>query len=156
MKIFGLPPIGVVVATLVFYALGVLIYGIVFMETWMAAAGISASDAEQPGAVTYLLGLLITLMQVVGIGLVLKWSGWPSMNEALAKIGLLALLFAVPFAAYTYLYMPPHSSTLLLIDSAHLVIGWILSAAILTWLRPKYVAPVKRQSIEDPEAIYHD
>ena len=130
----GLKLVPVIVATLVFWFMGFLWYGVLFNDVWMVEQGVSASDAG--GFDVYMLGgILITLMQVVGIGLVLKWKGDSDVVAAIKTTGLLWLLIALPFVSYAFLYLPVHSSTLLVIDASHLFVGWLAAAAILSLMK---------------------
>jgi len=131
--IHGLKLVPVLVATLVFWMLGFLWYGVVFMDAWMAGHGLTddggSFDIYMAG------GILITFMQVVGIGLVLKWKGVGDVMQALTTAGVMWLLIALPLMMYAYLYLPAHNSTLLMIDASHLLVGWIVSAGILTLMK---------------------
>ena len=76
-------------------------------------------------------GILTTFVQVIGIGLVLKWRNAADVGSALKTAAVLWLVFGLPITMYPYLYLPAHNSTLLMIDSSHLLTGWIVSAAIM-------------------------
>lgn len=133
-NIFGLKLVPVLVATLVFWMLGYLWYGVLFMDAWMAGHALTADDAG--GFDIYMAGgILITLMQVVGIGLVLKWKGVGDLMDAVKTAGVMWLLIALPFVMYAYLYLPAHDPTLLMIDASHLLVGWLVSAGILTLMK---------------------
>lgn len=133
-KLFGLNSLGVVVASIAFFMVGWLWYGVIFMDAWMAEMGIAADgDAESP--IWMLGGFLITVAQVVGLGLVLKWKGAADIGAAVQTAFILWLVFALPFSHYTYLYTPAHSATLLMIDASHLLVGWIVSAVVLSLVK---------------------
>lgn len=137
-KIFGTSLLGIFAATIVFYSLGMLWYGPIFGESWMALSGITKEIAgarmEAMGPMFFVWGLLITIAQVVGLSYVLQQSG-ASVLGTCAKIGLiLAVLFALPFAGYASLYgnMPVK---LMMIDFGHLLVGWVLSCVIMSFFR---------------------
>lgn len=134
-KILGLNSLGVLVASVVFFIVGWLWYGVVFVDSWMAEMGIPASEGEDMAPTTLILGFIITVMEVIGIGLVLNWKNAAGINGALKTAGVLWLLFALPFCAYGYLYGASQSLTLLMIDGGHLLVGWALSAVILTMMK---------------------
>ncbi|MGF1543836.1 MAG: DUF1761 domain-containing protein [Parvularculaceae bacterium] len=128
-KILGLNLLGVLVGSLAFYFVGFLWYGVLFSDAWMATQSYEAADFEGQNQAPYMIGgFLITVLQVVGLGLVLKWRGVANLPAALATAGTLWVLFALPFAHYAYLYAPHHSPTLLMIDASHLLVGWLVAA----------------------------
>lgn len=133
-KILGLNVVAVLVATLVFWMLGFVWYGVIFMEAWMAGHGLVADQAG--GFDIYMIsGILITLMQVLGLGLVLKWKGANGLGDAVTTVSVLWLLLAVPFVMYAYLYLPAHNSTLLMIDGSHLLVGWVVTAIVYALIK---------------------
>jgi hypothetical protein len=101
----------------------------------MAAEGLTAADAEDQSPIWMIGGFLITVMQVVGLGLILKWRGVTGVGPAIATALLLWLLLALPFTHYAYLYLPAHNATLLMIDGSHLLVGWVLVAAVLALVK---------------------
>ncbi len=125
-----LNPVGVIAATVAFFVIGFLWYGVIFADAWMAAAGVTEEDAGSP--VWMILGFVITLMQVIGLAFVLKWKGDAAPMAAATTAAILWALFALPFTLYGYAYMPAHSATLLMIDASHLLVGWVVSAVVLT------------------------
>lgn len=135
-KLFGLSLIGVIAASVVFFIIGYLWYGVIFTDMWMTEMGISKADAEADRNPMYMaLGFVITAMEVIGIGLVMKWRNAMSLNGGVTTAAILWLLFAVPFCAYGYLYSLAHSETLFLIDASHLLVGWVASAVVLALVK---------------------
>ncbi|GJL91957.1 DUF1761 domain-containing protein [Hyphococcus sp.] len=134
-KILGLNLIAVIAASVAFFLVGYLWYGVMFSDAWMAAAGIpsEAADAESP--VWMAGGFLITLLQVIGLGLVLKWKGDATPTAAATTAAVLWFFIALPFCHYSYLYMPGHNATMLMIDASHLLVGWVVSALILRLIK---------------------
>jgi hypothetical protein len=127
-----LNPIGILVASVAFYLVGFLWYGVLFAEAWMAAEGVSAADAEKQSPIFMLGGFLITVMQVLGLAIVLKWKGATGLWDAAKTALVLWALFALPIAAYDFLYLPAHNATLLAIDASHLLVGWVVAALALS------------------------
>lgn len=127
-----LNPVGLAVASVAFFIVGFLWYGVIFSDAWMAAEGITeeAADADSPAWMA--LGFVITVMQVVGLALVLKWRGAADLAGAATTGALLWALFALPFTLYGYTYTPGHNTTLLMIDASHLLVGWVVAAAVLS------------------------
>lgn len=134
-KIFGLSLVGVLVASVVFFLIGWVWYGMLFMDAWMAEMGIPQTAEEEMKPMTMILGFVITVMQVIGIGLVMKWKGAAGLAAAVTTAVVLWIVFALPFCAYGYLYSASQSTTLLMIDAGHLLVGWVVSAIVLSFIK---------------------
>lgn len=134
-KILGLNIVGVILATVVFYIVGGLWYGMLFQDAWMSAAGITEASFENESPSYMAGGVLITFIQVIGIGLALNWKGVSDLGGAIKAGLVLWFFFAFPFTMYAYLYNPEHSPTLLMIDASHMLVGWVASAAILSFFK---------------------
>ena len=139
-KIFGTNLLGILAATFVFYMLGFLWYGILFSDAWMASVGISEAaaqaHAEKMGAMMYIGGILLTLLQVLGLAYVLNQSG-ASVLATCAKIcALVAVLIAIPLMFYGVLY-EGRSPKAFHIDLAHILIGYVLVGVVLSFFRGK-------------------
>ncbi len=130
-NIFGLKLIPVLLASIAFYAIGYVWYDVLFKDLWMAAAGVTAADFEGVNPIWMIGGFVITLLQVIGIGLVLRWRGVSGAIPAVQTGLIIWALFALPFVHYAYIYTPTHDSTLLMIDASHMLVGWVVSAVIL-------------------------
>lgn len=127
-----LNPVGIIVASIAFFAVGFLWYGVIFSDAWMAAEGFTkeADDAGSPAWMA--LGFVITVMQVVGLALILKWKGDAAPVASATTAAILWALLALPFTLYGFIYTPGHNTTLLMIDASHLLVGWVVSAVVLS------------------------
>lgn len=139
-KIFGTSLLGILAATIVFYLVGFVWYGVIFADAWMAAQGITEEAAmarnAELGVMMWVWGLVITLMQVIGLSYVLQQSS-ASVLMTCAKIGaVIAVLFALPFSMYSWLYAGT-SHELILIDFSHLLVGFVLACVVLSFFRGK-------------------
>ncbi len=133
-KILGLNLLGVIVATIVFWMLGYLWYGVLFMQPWMEGHGLTPDNAG--GFDIYMAGgIPTTFLQVLGVGLFLKWKGVADPVKAVSTAVLMWLLIALPLTMYAYLYLPAHNSTLLMIDASHVLAGWVVSAVVLSLIK---------------------
>jgi hypothetical protein len=132
-KLFGLNLVPVLVASVAFFVVGFLWYGVIFSDAWMAAQGVTEADAGSP--VWMVGGFVITIMQVVALGLILKWRNIAGPSPAVQTALVLWLLLALPFTLYAYFFIPAHNATLLMIDASHLLVGWGLAAAVLATMK---------------------
>ncbi len=140
-KIFATSWLGILAATIAFYLLGFLWYGIIFQEMWMGLAAITeeaaAAKAEAMGLMTYVWGVIITLMQVLGLAYILNHAG-ASLLKTCAKIcAVVAALIALPVIAYGTIYGVNYPAKLLGLDFAHLLIGYLIVGIILSFFRGK-------------------
>lgn len=126
---------GVLAATAVFWVIGFLWYGVFFNGAWMTAEGVTPADAEGQSSLWMAPGLLMTLAQVLGLALVLKWKGVYDLGDALRTAAILWALFALPFALYDFVYLPSHNAVSLAIDASHLLAGWAAAAATLSYFK---------------------
>lgn len=134
-NIFGLKLIPVLVASIAFYLVGYLWYGVLFTNIWMEAAGLTADDVGGGFDIWMVGGFLITILQVIGIGLVLRWRSVSGIGPAVQTALIIWVLFALPFAHYGYLYNPAHNASLLMVDATHLLVGWVVSAVIMDMMK---------------------
>ena len=142
-KVFGSSLLAIILATILFYMIGFVIYGLLFSEQWLAYAGMTEGEAlarnEALGPMMYIWGLILTLAQVLGIALFLKKANVNSARKGLIKGVMLATLFALPVMAYNWLYQGS-SANLLGLDYVHLLIGYSVAGAVLGFFRSKSAA----------------
>ena len=139
-KIFGSSLLAIILATILFYMVGFMIYGLLFNEQWLSYAGMTEAQAlarsEALGPMMYIWGLILTLAQVLGIALFLKKANVNALGKGLMKGAMLATLFALPVMAYNWLYQGS-SADLLGLDYMHLLIAYSLAGAVLGFFRSK-------------------
>lgn len=139
-KIFGTNLLGILAATIAFYMVGFLIYGILFQDQWLALNDMTMAQAEainaDLGPMMYVGGLLMTFMQVLGLNYVLNQSG-ASLLGTCAKIGaIIAVLIALPLMAYASLY-EGRALGALWMDFGHILIGYVAACIVLSFFRGK-------------------
>ncbi len=133
-KIFGTNLLGILAATIVFYTVGWLWYGMLFMEQWAALTGTeTGGDMEMT---TIIGGLLITLLQVLGISYILQHAGASTLATCVKICAIIALLLALPLLAYAMIY-ENGPRALFHIDASHIFVGYILVGAVLSFFRGK-------------------
>jgi Protein of unknown function (DUF1761) len=129
-KLFGLNIIGLLVTSIVFFFLGFLWFGIVFLDQMTVLMGYTEStrfNFAQP--VQLSLGLLNVAVVSVGLGLLLKKLNISTLGASV-KYGLIAAVtFGLTTTAYGWIYgnYPIHMA---IIDGAYTLVGYALVAAI--------------------------
>jgi len=150
-RVAGLNLVAVLVATVAFYAVGMIIYGFAVTEVWgqhtlinhgMAPDQASTLKGEElmaalnaiPNALgpamAYGLGFLVALVTTTGIALVLNMARPASLGGALQRTFVLWLCFAATTLSYNVLYST-ESRTIFAIDLVHLFIAYHLAATVL-------------------------
>jgi hypothetical protein len=150
-RVAGLNIVAVLAAAVAFYAVGMVIYGFVFMEAWgqqqLINHGVPEADAtalrgtdlfnrlnQIPGAmsagVAYGLGFLVSLVTTLGIAIVMKLTRPASLGAALGTAFVLYLCFGGTTLAYNVLYST-ESKVIFGIDLLHFFLAYHAAAAVL-------------------------
>lgn len=140
-KLFNTSLIAVLIATLVFFAIGAVWYGPLFEAQWLNAAGMTQEQAQahmtQMGIPIWLFwALLITAAQAIGVLMVIHKNGAKRMKACLETTFWVLITLVGPVLAYTSIYQGL-SLTGFLIDFGHLFIGYMTCAAIYALFRGK-------------------
>jgi len=131
-RVFGLNLIAVLVSGVAFWLIGYVFYGVVFMDAWREAWGFVEADLEameSGAAIGMVIGFLISIFTAFMIGFALKFFKADAMMDALKMAGFLWVGFALPTMAYDIVYAG-QPIILLMIDGAHLLVGYLAIAAI--------------------------
>lgn len=126
--------VGILVATILFFGLGFLWYGVLFKQVWLDAKGLTKDQFDGQSPLWMLGGPLIPLFVSIGMSKVMEWRGWPDTATALLTGLKLGIFFAIPMAAYELFYSLEHSLPLFLVDASHMVVGWLIVAFVTSKL----------------------
>ena len=94
------------------------------------------ANMEKLGAMMWVWGILISLMQVIGLAMVINWAGASRLFTCIKVSWVVALLIALPLMAYATLY-EGKPIQLLGIDGLHILLGYSLVAVVLSFFRSK-------------------
>ena len=133
-KIFGTSLLGILAATVAFFAVGWLWYGALFMEKWATLTGVPMDGEMQMGPM--LGGLLITLVQVVGLSFILQHAGASVLKTCVKICAIVAVLIALPIIYYGQNY-EGRALDLFWIDASHMLVGYIVVGLVLSFFRGK-------------------
>lgn len=155
-RIGGINVVGVLLATIAFYMVGFVFYGVIFTSEWtaqtLAMSGVADIDSIRqmsperlesawyeafPNASAGLsmgLGFVSTLVTVAVLAIVLRQltSGATSIISYAGYGLLIALGFSVTGIAYDHIYAAK-PMILMWIDVGHVIIGYMLSAIVLSF-----------------------
>jgi len=138
-RIFGHDLIAFIAAIVAFYAVGFIIYALVFSEFWMNALGYSEADfAGQEWKM--ILGPVMPVLIVLGLAKICHKTGADDLTGRLKLGAGLWLFFMVPVMMYDFVYGTRYPLEVWLLDSAHLLVATLLASAVLTWRKSKPAA----------------
>ncbi|NND82243.1 MAG: DUF1761 domain-containing protein [Gammaproteobacteria bacterium] len=131
-KLFGTNILIILLAAFLFFVLGAIWYGGVFHDQWLELTGVNPDP--EGGAQVFVIGFVIVLLQALGIAGIVSMAPNKGLRGGL-KVGMLSwLFFALPISAYAWNY-EERSVTLLQIDAAYLLVGYLIMGAVYGLLR---------------------
>jgi hypothetical protein len=133
-KIFGLNLLGIFIGSVVFFALGWLWYGLLFMEKWARMTGIQMDPNAQMDMVPMVYGFLNVIVVTLGIGLLLKWLNVSNMVTAIKYSLIACVCFSLTTEAYWMIYAQKPLE-LFLINGSYQLVGYSLVAAIWSFFK---------------------
>ncbi|MGE3250363.1 MAG: DUF1761 domain-containing protein [Hyphomonadaceae bacterium] len=129
MRFQGHNALAIVLAAVVMYGIGALIYGVLFSQQWMAMQGVTEDSFAGQEWRMY-LSPIMPLLQAIGLSLVIKWrngAGW--VNGALTGFWM-ALFFVFASRLYMFVYSA-EAPGLLGLDTLHLFLINMIGGAII-------------------------
>lgn len=135
MRVAGHNVIAIALASIVFFMLGWLWFGMLFMEPWANGHGIPLDAGEGMSPAWMASGFLIAVLSAIGVSIAVRWGGLPDLVGAVKKALLLWVGFGLTAALYTYVYQPEHSSAVLMIDASYTLVGWSVMAVIVAAMK---------------------
>ncbi len=139
-KIMNTSWLAVLLATIVFYMVGFIWYGMLFEAQWLEASGMTKAQAEANmealGAMVFVWGLLVSLGQALGVLMVINLAGAKRLPACLKVTFWLFVTIAAPIMAYACLY-GSYSLSGYIVDFTHLLVGYLAMAAIYAAFRGK-------------------
>ena len=134
--------LAIVLATIAFTMWGFVWYATVFDDIWQVLIGRTESElielANIRGRFQFLFTVLISLVQVVGIYLILRFTRASSFFKSLAVCAVLSTLIVLPALGNTTLFVGT-PLLLLALDYGHFFFGYFGIALVIY-----IVAPIKR------------
>jgi hypothetical protein len=129
MRIAGIKVWAVLVAALAMYAIGFVVYGLLFSAYWQTLSGYTAESFK---GLEWRMALspIMPILGAVGIALAIKWRNAYSLAGGVAT-GLLAFVcFSFASRLYGFAY-GNEPEALLLLDAGHLALTHAVAGAIL-------------------------
>ncbi|MGB0908495.1 MAG: DUF1761 domain-containing protein [Maricaulaceae bacterium] len=138
-RIFDSHIVVILLASVLFYMVGFLWYGFIFMDAWMAIEGIPQDGEQDNMGLTMAIGFVITVMQTIGLAGILKLAKGYSIGKGIKIAVMTWFFFALPFCCYAWIYsadpLSPNANTLLMIDASHLFFAYLVAGGVLGMMR---------------------
>jgi hypothetical protein len=130
MRSGGINWLAVIVAAIVIYAIGFVIYAMMMpMDTYLAMTGMT--EAEQATATSRMMySPLMPIMTAVFMAVLFKWGNVADAMTGAKWALVIALASAVPAMLYGWVY-GGSDTNMAMVDCAHLLLGHIAAGAIL-------------------------
>lgn len=137
-KVLGLPLVGTIVGSFIILSTMFMWFGGFFVERFQPLMGVTEDqvDTESLG-IWYHIGIALTVMQGIGIAVLLKWRGFPKVVVAAETGAIAALMLGSTVFGFRLVIRPEHSIELFLINSSGLLLAWTLAAVAISFLFQK-------------------
>jgi hypothetical protein len=116
-----------------FYAVGALIYGLLFTQLWLNLSG-HTKEALKPYAARMALSPLPPILTAIGLGILFKAVHIDRIDMGMVTGAKVWFFFLLPARAYSFIY-GDEKKGLLLLDGAHLLLGCLVAGAIIAGFR---------------------
>jgi hypothetical protein len=129
MRVMGHNVLAIIVAAIAIWAIGFLIYVVLFAEQWTAWMGISEADMETDnGRMPFMV--VMPFLQAIGLSLAVKWRNAAGWMGGLTTGVLMAVFFSIAARMYGWVYSF-EVNELFGLDSMHFLLTHAAAGAIL-------------------------
>jgi hypothetical protein len=129
MRVMGHNVLAIVVAALAIWAIGFLLYVVLFQQQWLDWMGFTEAEMEQDnGRMAFMV--VMPVLQAIGLSLAVKWRDAPGWIGGLTTGLLLALLLTIAGRMYGWVYSFERVE-LFGLDSLHFLLTHAVAGAIL-------------------------
>jgi hypothetical protein len=129
MRFNGHNVLAIVVAAIAIWAIGFLIYVVLFAEQWTAWMGLAEADMDKDnGRMPFMV--VMPFLQAIGLSLAVKWRNAPGWLGGLTTGLLMAVFFSIAARMYGWVYSF-EVNELFGLDSMHFLLTHAVAGAIL-------------------------
>jgi hypothetical protein len=129
MRVMGHNVLAIVAAAVAIWAIGFLIYVVLFAEQWTTWMGISEADMDKDnGRMPFMV--VMPFLQAIGLSLAVKWRNASGLVGGLTTGVLMAIFFSIAARMYGWVYSF-EVSELFGLDSVHFLLTHAVAGAIL-------------------------
>ncbi len=129
MRVMGHNVIAIVVAAIAIWAIGFLLYVVLFQAQWTEWMGVTEEQMEQDnGRMPFMV--VMPFLQAIGLSLAVKWRNAPGWMGGLMTGVLLAIFLTIAGRMYGWVYSF-EATELFGLDSLHFLLTHAVAGAIL-------------------------
>jgi hypothetical protein len=129
MRVMGHNVFAIVVAAIAIWAIGFLLYVVLFQAQWMAWMGVTEEQMQQDnGRMPFMV--VMPFLQAIGLSLAVKWRNAPGWMGGLMTGVLLAIFLTIAGRMYGWVYSF-EATELFGLDSMHFLLTHAVAGAIL-------------------------
>lgn len=129
MRVMGHNALAVIVAAIAIWAIGFIIYVVLFQQQWLEWMGVAEADMEQDnGRMPFMV--VMPFLQAIGLSIAIKWRSQPGWAAGMLTGLILALFFSVAARMYGWVYSFERTE-LFGLDSLHFFLTHAVAGAIL-------------------------
>jgi Protein of unknown function (DUF1761) len=129
MRVNGHNVLAILASAVAMYAIGFVIYGVVFEQQWQQLSGVT-EDSFKGLEYRMAFSPVMPILMSIGLSLVIKWRDAPGLMGGATTGFLMALFFVFATNMYTFVY-GVHPAALLGIDGLHLFLINIVGGAVI-------------------------
>lgn len=134
MRVMGHNVLAIVLAAVAIWAIGFLIYVVLFQAQWMQWMGISEEQVEAAGAGRMPFMVVMPFLTAIGLSMIVKWRNVSGLMGGLTTGLLVGLFIAVSARMYGWVYSF-EPTELFALDSAHFLLTHAVAGAILAAMK---------------------
>jgi Na+/proline symporter len=129
MRYNGHNVLAIVVAAIAIWAIGFLIYVVLFQQQWLDWMGVTEAEMEQDnGRMPFMV--VMPFLQAIGLSLAVKWRNAPGWMGGMTTGLLMAVFFSIAARMYGWVYSF-EVNELFGLDSMHFLLTHAVAGAIL-------------------------
>lgn len=121
--------LAVLAAAVAIYAVGFLIYGLLFSGLWLRLAGYTREQLK-PHAWKMAVSPVMPILTAIGLSILFKLARVDNLALGVLLAGQIWLFIAMPVRLYGFVYSPEKAG-LLVMDAIHLLLGFLVAGAII-------------------------
>jgi len=122
--------VAIIVAAVAIYAIGFIIYGAVFSKLWMQLSGYT-KEQLQPHMWKMTVSWIMPILTAIGLAILLKLARVDNLATGVVISFQLFVFIVLPVRLYSFVYSPERPG-LLVMDSIHLLLGFLAAGAIIS------------------------
>lgn len=125
--------LAVLAAAAAIYAIGFLIYGLVFSGLWLKLTGYT-KEQLQPHSWKMFLSPVMPILTAIGLAILFKLARVDNIAAGVVIAFQIWFFLVMPARMYNFVYSPEKIGHILL-DSVHLLLGMLVAGAIIAGWR---------------------